>query len=194
MDKKEIAPGIIVYSNVYDNIDELPSDIEIGMMATGLTWSSAGVDGGNNKNIRDTDSVSIPYIGQVDEDFNNTLDAFNKNVANIFFEILNPIEKDYMNSYGVYFETHDNYEILKYGLGQKFTNHIDDHPHYHRRISMVFYLNENYEGGEIVFPRFNLTYKPKSNEVILFPSTYVYNHSVLPVISGTRYCVVSWIK
>lgn len=194
MNKKEIAPGIIVYSEIDNKFNDLASDIEIGMMTTALPWSSAGVDGGSNKNVRDTDSVSIPYLGLINEDFNNTLDAFYQNTANVLFEILDPIEKDYMASYGVSFSDHDNYEILRYGEGQKFTNHIDDHPRYHRRVSLVYYLNDAYEGGEIVFPRFDITYKPNANEVIMFPSTYVYNHSILPVISGKRYCVVSWIK
>jgi predicted 2-oxoglutarate/Fe(II)-dependent dioxygenase YbiX len=89
---------------------------------------------------------------------------------------------------------HDQYGILKYGVGQKFTNHIDDHINHHRRISTTFYLNENYEGGEIIFPRFNVKYKPKKNELLVFPSTFVYNHSVSPVLEGERYAVVSWMR
>ena len=193
MIKKEIAPGIIVYSNVFNNLKNIELEIETAIKAIALNWGDAGVDGGNNKNIRDTHSIGIPYIGHIDENFENTLDAFLKNAANMFYEYFDQIEKDYMLNYGVIFTEHADYEILKYGEGQKFTNHIDDHPNYHRRISTVCYLNDNYEGGEIVFPRFNITYKPKANEMIIFPSTYVYNHSVLPVTSGTRYCVVSWI-
>ena len=54
-------------------------------------------------------------------------------------------------------------------------------------------MNDSYTGGEIVFPRFNLTIKPEADAMIMFPSTYVYNHSVLPVTEGTRYSVVSWL-
>jgi predicted 2-oxoglutarate/Fe(II)-dependent dioxygenase YbiX len=61
-------------------------------------------------------------------------------------------------------------------------------------MSWVYYINDDYTGGEISFPRFNLTYKPVANEFIVFPSNYIYNHSVLPVIEGTRYAVVSWLK
>jgi len=99
-----------------------------------------------------------------------------------------------MATYGIFSEWHDTYGILKYGKGQQFTNHIDDHPSYHRRVSTVYYLNENYTGGEINFPRFGITFKPKANQMIVFPSTYVYNHSVSPVIEGERYAVVSWMK
>jgi predicted 2-oxoglutarate/Fe(II)-dependent dioxygenase YbiX len=61
-------------------------------------------------------------------------------------------------------------------------------------MSTIFYMNDDYEGGEIEFPRFNVSHKPEKNELIIFPSTYVYNHSVLPVTSGTRYAVVSWLR
>jgi Rps23 Pro-64 3,4-dihydroxylase Tpa1-like proline 4-hydroxylase len=55
-------------------------------------------------------------------------------------------------------------------------------------------MNDNYIGGEIKFPRFNVTHKPKANELLIFPSGYTYNHSVLPVESGTRYAIVGWLK
>jgi predicted 2-oxoglutarate/Fe(II)-dependent dioxygenase YbiX len=55
-------------------------------------------------------------------------------------------------------------------------------------------MNDNYSGGEINFPRFGISYKPAANEILMFPSTYVYNHSVSEVTEGTRYAVVSWMK
>jgi predicted 2-oxoglutarate/Fe(II)-dependent dioxygenase YbiX len=53
-------------------------------------------------------------------------------------------------------------------------------------------MNDNYTGGEISFPRFGITYKPKANELLMFPSNYVYNHSVAEVTAGNRYAVVTW--
>lgn len=194
MIKKEIAPGIVVYSDVIPNNESMIGDIEDGLVSSGLSWVSAGVDGGVNVKVRNTDSISIPFFEGIDEDFNGFVEAFNKSLANIFYETLVASEKDYMNDYGIYFSDHDAYQILKYGKGQYFTNHIDDHPSYHRRVSSIYYINDNYEGGEINFPRFDISYKPKENEMLIFPSTYVYNHFVSEVKSGTRYAVVSWIK
>ena len=194
MIKNEIAPGIIVYSNVFDGHKTLIEDIEEGIVSAQLSWVSASVDSGLNKNIRDTDSISIPFIDGVIEEFTSFQDSFYKTLSNIFYCNLFTLEKEYMSSFGVSFSDHDSYQILKYGKGQKFVNHIDDHPKYHRRLSSVYYINDDYEGGEINVPRFNICYKPKANEMIIFPSTYVYNHSVSEVISGTRYAVVSWLK
>jgi hypothetical protein len=200
MNKKEIAPGIVVYSNVIPDSENLHKDIEEGMKSANLNWIGAKVKEGNktdevNTMSRDTQTIGIPYKGGIEElTAQEMTTAFFTMANNLFFEHFDPIEKDYMADYGIFTTWHDTYGILKYGAGQKFTNHIDDHPDYHRRISTVYYLNDDYTGGEINFPRFDITFKPKANQMIVFPSTYVYNHSVSPVIEGQRYAVVSWLR
>ena len=199
MIKEEIAPGIVVYSHVIPDSENLYIDIEEGMVSAGLKWIEAAVKESSepmvNTKTRDTSTFGIPYKGFIQDTLpENMSEAFIINVNNIFFESFDAIEKDYLNTYGIKTDWHDTYGILKYGAGQFFSNHIDDHPSYHRRVSTVYYLNDNYTGGEINFPRFNITFKPKANQMIIFPSTYVYNHSVSPVIEGERYAVVSWMK
>jgi len=199
MIKKEIAPGIVIYNDVIPDSENLYKDIEEAMTSIGFDWSAAAVkestDPMVNKKTRDTSTFGVPYKGKIEDDTVQSLkDAFLNNLNNLFFENFDPIEKDYMSTYNIFTDWHDTYGILKYGKGQQFTNHIDDHPSYHRRISTVYYLNENYTGGEINFPRFNVTLKPEANQMIVFPSTYVYNHSVSPVIEGERYAVVSWLR
>jgi hypothetical protein len=198
MKKKELAPGIVVYSDVVLNHDTLVQDIEEGASSARIAWETSKVRKEGESVVdtesRDTLIIGVPYSDKIINDFTTFPEAFNANISNIFLLGFGPLELDYKKDY--LFETnwHDSYQILKYGEGQKFVNHIDDHEVYHRRLSLVYYLNDAYEGGEIVFPRFGITYKPKANELLLFPSTYVYNHSVLPVISGTRYAVVSWLR
>lgn len=199
MIKEEIAPGIIVYSNVIPDSDNLYNDIEEGLKSAILEWHEASVKEANDVTVntmaRNTLTIGVPYLGKIqDNDSTNFRESFNISLNNLFFENFDPIEKDYLSHYQVASRWHETYAILKYGSGQFFTNHIDDHQDYHRRVSTVYYLNDNYTGGEINFPRFNLTFKPKANQMIVFPSTYVYNHSVSPVIEGERYAVVSWMR
>lgn len=201
MIKEEIAPGIVVYSNIVPNSEELHRDIEEGIISAGLEWGDAGVkedeysDQVINLKTRNTKTIGIPYLGKiVDLDNISMKDLFFRNLNNLFFESFDSVEQDYMASYGIFSVWHDSYGILKYGVGQEFTNHIDDHPSFHRRVSTVYYLNDNYTGGEINFPRFNISLKPKANQMLVFPSTYIYNHSVSPVTEGERYAVVSWLK
>jgi hypothetical protein len=196
--KEELAPGIVVYSNVVPDSENLYLEIEEGIVSAGLKWDQALVKDGDedhvNKSSRDTSTFGVMYKGGISDDYSSFSNSLQTTLNNMFFESFDKIEKDYQGSYGIYTTWHDSYGILKYGIGQKFTNHIDDHPDYHRRMSTVYYLNDNYSGGEINFPRFNITYKPKANQMIVFPSTYVYNHSVSEVTEGTRYAVVSWMK
>lgn len=197
MNKQELAPGIISYSNVLDGYETMINDIEDAVFMNATSWASAGVKTGEKSGVdkekRDTESIGIRYTNGAAPDISSPSASFNSSLSYIFFKNFDPIEKDYQNYFGVNLNNHDSYSILKYGKGQKFINHIDDHPDFLRRISTIYYMNDNYTGGEIVFPRFNLKIKPKANEMILFPSTFVYNHSVLDVIEGTRYSVVSWI-
>jgi predicted 2-oxoglutarate/Fe(II)-dependent dioxygenase YbiX len=200
MIREEIAPGIMVYSDVIKDSQNLFNDIEEGIVSANKSWENASIKAGDeNPGVdtmaRNTLTVSIPYLGEIKKmPGTNLEETFNISLNNIFFESFDPIEKDYMANYSVKSDWHCQYGILKYGKGHFFINHVDDHADYHRRISTVYYLNDNYTGGEINFPRFNITFKPKANQMIFFPSTYVYNHSVSPVIEGERYAVVSWMR
>lgn len=202
MTKEEIAPGILVHNDVIPNniFNTLVNDIEDGMISAKLDWTAAYVQEGNNTETsintktRDTSAVSIPYSPILLNNYTDLVSSFHTSLSNVFLEHLGPLEKNYQHQYGVNCSWHDSYQILKYGLGQKFTNHIDDHPDHHRRVSTLYYLNDNYSGGQIIFPRFGISFKPKANQMVIFPSNFVYNHSVLPVTEGTRYAVVSWLR
>lgn len=201
MECTEIAPGIVVYKNVIDNHNCLINDIEDAVKIGLLQWSPAGIKDQDNvvvdKKQRDTESIGIAYSdndNELTDQEKLSTNFFEISLSKIFFKYFNPCEVDYRSKFQFSTDWHDSYGILKYGLGQKFTNHIDDHKDYHRRMSSVYYINDNYSGGEINFPRFSITYKPKANELIIFPSTYVYNHSVSEIVDGTRYAIVSWLK
>jgi hypothetical protein len=198
IEKEDLAPGIVVYKNILDARESLVQDIEDSVLLSAISWQQAYVTAGDessiNKNSRDTQVIGIPYSKSLVEDLSSPQSAFLSALGKKFFQAFDPIELDYSSNYGISLGWHDSYQILKYGLGQKFTNHIDDHQQYPRRVSTVYYINDNYLGGEINFPRFGISYKPKANEMIVFPSTYVYNHSVSEVTEGTRYSIVSWLS
>lgn len=64
--------------------------------------------------------------------------------------------------------------------------HFDGGPGFENlEYTTVTYLNDDYKGGEIVFPNDNITLKPKAGSTIMFPSSTI--HQVNPVISGNRY-------
>lgn len=198
INKKEIAPGIMIYSDVMDNHEEFIPTVEKFMNLNNpeIFWSDSYVYK-NGETIVDENRSSQTYFVEYDKEKSNAF--FQENllksyVRNNIIKFSDPIEIDYQNYYNVLTPEHRGYSILKYSQGSKFTDHIDHNSFEPRTISTVWYINDDYEGGEICFPRFNIEYKPKANELLIFPSTYVYNHSVKPIKSGIRYSVVSWLN
>jgi predicted 2-oxoglutarate/Fe(II)-dependent dioxygenase YbiX len=61
-----------------------------------------------------------------------------------------------------------------------------------RAVSAIYYLNETFEGGEIVFDRESLAVKPRQGLLLAFPSDGRHVHEVLPVRSGVRYTMPIW--
>jgi len=57
-------------------------------------------------------------------------------------------------------------------------------------ISAVLYLNEDFTGGEIVFPKLNFEYQPKARSVVCFQAYGAdYLHEVKTLTSGKRYTI-----
>lgn len=63
-----------------------------------------------------------------------------------------------------------------------------------RDISTVLFLNDDFEGGEFVFPAWNISIKPEPGLLVAFPSTHHYLHGVQPVTSGERVTSVCWMR
>ena len=61
-----------------------------------------------------------------------------------------------------------------------------------RVLSVLLYLNDDYEGGEIEFRHSGIKFKPKAGSVLFFPSNFLYVHEVYPVTKGPRYALPNW--
>jgi Rps23 Pro-64 3,4-dihydroxylase Tpa1-like proline 4-hydroxylase len=81
--------------------------------------------------------------------------------------------------------------LLRYEKGGYLPAH-QDHGVSSRVLSVVMYLNNEYEGGELSFPNSKIKIKPEPGSIIFFPSNYLYVHEVAPIISGTRYSMPHW--
>tara|TARA_R110000782_G_scaffold218863_1_gene306258 strand:+ start:815 stop:1423 length:609 start_codon:yes stop_codon:yes gene_type:complete len=95
-------------------------------------------------------------------------------------------------------------DFLKYQEGGKYERHSDrgneSSGSMDRYMSVIINLNSNYEGGEFIF--FNPTTrkedvireeKLKEGSVLMFPSNFLFPHSVKPITKGTRYSLVCWL-
>lgn len=57
-------------------------------------------------------------------------------------------------------------------------------------ITAVGCLNDEYEGGELIFPRQKISYRLKKGDVIIFPGGLTHPHYVEPVTNGFRDVIV----
>ena len=96
-------------------------------------------------------------------------------------------------------------QVLSYGIGGHYKPHIDGESIWvtprgekiwkkstDRDISMVFYLNDDFEGGDFVFPELKVRVRPEPGMMVCFPSNHQYVHGVEPVTRGKRYSIVTW--
>lgn len=106
--------------------------------------------------------------------------------------------------------------IVGYGKGGRFGKHCDNDVNYQpgaepdqqlaiRNVlgALIYFnnsvssssdvkSNNDYIGGEIVFPYANFTYSPKAGDVLMFPSNYLGTHKVLECKEGERYAYVGY--
>ena len=67
----------------------------------------------------------------------------------------------------------------------------NDFPYYD--IAGLFYINDDYEGGELYFPNQGVQFKPKAGAAYFFPGDMDYIHGVTEIKSGIRYvCPFFW--
>lgn len=103
---------------------------------------------------------------------------------------------------GVTLDWYEAPDLMRYHPGGFYVKHADSqnidmhtrtwHKIIDRDLSMLIYLNDDFEGGKLRFDRFNYRVKPKAGMAVLFPSDCRYIHEAESVTSGVRYAIVSW--
>lgn len=53
-------------------------------------------------------------------------------------------------------------------------------------LSLIYFVNDEYEGGEIYFPDIDLTISPKKNQLLIYPSNLI-KYEVKEILSGEQY-------
>lgn len=136
-------------------------------------WKTGGVAKSRNKNIRNVNAAHLC----------KTLKGFVE-------EVIDPIVNEYAKNNFIQPGNPNSYQLARYKPGGFFKTHVDSTPEYPRTISILFYLNDNYSGGEISFPNINMRFKPEANTLLVFPSSF--SHYAETVTSGTKYVLVGF--
>jgi predicted 2-oxoglutarate/Fe(II)-dependent dioxygenase YbiX len=143
----------------------------------------------------------------VEKEIRNTQFVDYEEIMDLIYDLYKNIVKNIINpSYKI--EVHDSEmpQFLHYGVGGHYKPHNDSESLWKapngdvfwrksmdRDLSTILFLNDDFEGGNLIFPEFNLTLKPEPGLLVCFPSNHNYLHGVEPVTRGTRYSIVSWM-
>jgi hypothetical protein len=186
--------GLNIYKNVFSIND---ANRYINTLESNLSndkkykWADATVTNSPTPIKRARDCVDFKYkqedLGPRDEHNSELLDLHQE-----VYEKLKYCVDDYAKYWGINVVYYEAFNFVKYeGEGTHFNIHADHGPAYNCTVSAVIYINDDYEGGEIKFPRLDgYTHTPKVGDIAIFPSNYIYEHASLPMKSGTKYCVV----
>jgi hypothetical protein len=186
--------GLNIYKNVFSVED---SNRYIDILESNLSgnqtykWADATVTNSPNPIKKARDCVDFKYK-QEDLGSRNKTNAELIDLHEEIYQKLKYCIDDYARYWGINVVYYEAFNFVKYeGEGTHFNIHADHGPAYNCTVSAVIYINEDYEGGEIEFPRLdNYIHKPKVGDIAIFPSNYIYEHASLPMKSGTKYCVV----
>lgn len=198
LDSKVIVENPGLGLNIYRNTFSLEdSKRYINILESNLSqnkkynWSQAKVTNSDVAIKKARDCVDFKYkqenLGPRDETNSELIDLHQE-----IYEKLKLCIDDYARYWGIEVVYYEAFNFVKYeGEGTHFNIHADHGPAYNCTVSAVIYINDDYEGGEIRFPRLDgYTHVPRVGDIAVFPSNYIYEHASLPMRSGTKYCVV----
>ena len=112
---------------------------------------------------------------------------------NIINKVKNEIEKAYNLEDIKIVAKEDFLGVVHWEIGSYLTTHVDDLGYVtDNHLPILIYLNDNYEGGEIKFETHDVSIKPKTGDLIIFPGNMHYAHEVTKILSGDRYTLPIW--
>jgi hypothetical protein len=209
MNKEILEEKVYYYTNVIENPAELVADLE-AISEWGEWMACSG-----EHYVYGTDKTIIPSSGTI---FDGA--AVNDKIYNIINDAFQAVARDYAEAQG---NTDDPklfpaMPVKKYMAGTSMGAHFDQQEGDDRlKYSLVMYLNDDYEGGEISFTirdpngvisgttpeadlslaskdSYTFAVKPKAGSVIIFPPSPPYHHTAHLVKSGFKYMVPQhWI-
>ena len=182
---------IIIKENIIppNNIEELMLLTNNTKDITNATVINKDKEGGSEENLETRNTLWYAITEELAKNLEQA-------VAQCFREHVAP-------RYNCQFKAYEPVQFLGYPPGGHYKGHNDGESFNYetrqwercmpRDISFLFYLNDQYGGGELEFGDLGLTIKPKKGMMIAFPSYKEYVHKVHPVTWGHRYTLVSWV-
>lgn len=184
--KKSLEDYIFTMDNI---VPEELCDRIINEYSECSFWTPTSIGTGDvNNNIRNCNVINISQDivlqknleirKKIDEDFYICASKAINEYRKLFPEVASEIDT--------------GYELLRYEKGQFYIQHTDSFKNQQRSVSCSFLLNDDFEGGEFAFFDREIVISGSKGSIIMFPSNFMYPHEIMPVISGTRYSIITW--
>jgi hypothetical protein len=212
---------VYYYEDAVNNFDEVMKAIdelnELGPSDTAPLWEPWTASNDKNFIYGETQTFDLNQIRRMDEPYRTKSEFIYTNIMQSFYDVCN----DYAKSIGDADEPRlfPVFNIKKYDTGSAMGAHYDQlDGDKTLRYSLVMYLNDDCEGGEISFKlsdyedhnkvqspdldyqvaveggQIDFGVKPSAGSIIIFPSSAPYYHIAHRVKSGFKYMVPShWI-
>lgn len=186
-----VAPDVITQKGMDTLVSYIRSStqVDLPVFDADATNKSTETQWIVNKKTRNTQTVPVEPV----------LPHLRDLITNVVNEIINPFYQFEILGY-------EDPQLLHYGVGGMYEAHIDGEGIWinpdgskvwrktvDRDISVVLYLNDDFEGGEFVFPDLHMKLSPKAGLLLCFPSSHHYRHGVLPVTKGERFAMATWM-
>lgn len=173
-------PGMHIYSDVWPDSMDFFKKIEEDTF-----WENAGKNGvkWQREDYLDAEVGKKAYTCWVWHD---------KDVEDNLAEVVD----SYLWHWDLDPHSRESLRITKYSpTGEFFGMHPDDSFATPRTTALVYYPNDDYEGGELEFLHFGVKIKPKAGQLFLFPAAYSYEHKIHPTTGGShRYTLVTFFN
>lgn len=163
-------------------------DAIIAEYGDGDDWVQTEIRSGVDTSIRSAMTIGMSHQGVMEKNYavRRKLDAY------AFASVSKAIQTYNARFPYCLVESDSGYDILRYEPGQFYKEHVDSCKQNPRSVSCSIALNDDYDGGEFAFFGGEIKKKLPKGSALLFPSTFMYPHEILPVTRGTRYSIITW--
>lgn len=180
-----LAPGVHLYRNVWPNSMET-----MNSLLDKDFWKDKDGRNGAKKWVREDFFDNAEYTRENGKQ-SDTCWLWEHSEAN---EAFRGIIDSYCFHWNIDPKSRESLRISRFSNGEFFGAHSDDSYATPRTVSLVYYPNDDYEGGELEFIHFGVTIKPKAGDLLVFPSGYSYEHRIHEIKSGNpRWTIVSFL-
>jgi len=161
----------------------------------------------------ENNSIKISEMIKQKDIYTNELNSLTisdiKSISNNIDTVMKKLGK-ILSNFNINFSANSLYIFRKiYGETRIHTDGISDTPmqkniHYFKEnkardkflvrvASFIFTLNDDYDGGEFLFPYHDLTIKLKKGSVLIFPPYWTHLHGTNELLNNTsRYTITTW--